>query len=63
MKIAVIGGGAAGFFAAIHAASANKTNEVTIYEKTGKLLTFTNITADGLPLQQSQHTGEVVETG
>ena len=47
MKIAVIGGGAAGFFAAIHAASANKTNEVTIYEKTGKLLTKVLVSGGG----------------
>lgn len=37
--------------------------DLSVAPKTGKLLTFTNITADGLPLQQSQHTGEVVETG
>lgn len=47
MKIAVIGGGAAGFFAAIHAATANKTNEVTIYEKTGKLLTKVLVSGGG----------------
>lgn len=37
--------------------------DLCVAPKTGKLLTFTNITADGLPLRQSQHTGEVVETG
>jgi predicted Rossmann fold flavoprotein len=47
VKIAVIGGGAAGFFAAIHAATANKTNEVTIYEKTGKLLTKVLVSGGG----------------
>jgi predicted Rossmann fold flavoprotein len=47
VKIAIIGGGAAGFFAAIHAASANKTNEVTIYEKTGKLLTKVLVSGGG----------------
>lgn len=38
MKIAVIGGGAAGFFAAIHASQIDNKNEVTLFEKTGKLL-------------------------
>ena len=37
MKIVVIGGGAAGFFAAIHAANSGK-NEVIFLEKTSKLL-------------------------
>ncbi|MEO3878352.1 2OG-Fe(II) oxygenase [Rheinheimera fenheensis] len=37
--------------------------DLCVAPKTGKLLTFSNITADGLPLHQSQHTGEVVETG
>ncbi len=37
--------------------------DLSVAPKTGKLLTFSNITADGLPLQQSQHTGEVVESG
>lgn len=47
MKIAVIGGGAAGFFSAIHAALANKKNEVTIYEKSGKLLTKVLVSGGG----------------
>jgi predicted flavoprotein YhiN len=38
LKIVVIGGGAAGFFAAIQAASANKNAEVVLLEKTSKLL-------------------------
>lgn len=47
MKIAVIGGGAAGFFAAIHAAEANSKNEVTIYEKTSKLLAKVLVSGGG----------------
>ncbi|MBP9689287.1 MAG: NAD(P)/FAD-dependent oxidoreductase [Bacteroidia bacterium] len=47
MKIAVIGGGAAGFFSAIHAALANKKNEVTIYEKSGKLLSKVLVSGGG----------------
>lgn len=47
MKIAVIGGGAAGFFAAIHAAQSNSRNEVTIYEKTGKLLSKVLVSGGG----------------
>ncbi|WP_092789942.1 BaiN/RdsA family NAD(P)/FAD-dependent oxidoreductase [Algoriphagus hitonicola] len=45
MKIAVIGGGAAGFFAAIHAA--RQGNQVTIYEKTSKLLSKVRISGGG----------------
>lgn len=47
VKIAVIGGGAAGFFSAIHAAMANKTNEVTIYEKSSKLLAKVLVSGGG----------------
>lgn len=47
MKIAVIGGGAAGFFAAIHAAQANTDNEVIIYEKTSKLLSKVLVSGGG----------------
>lgn len=47
MKIAVIGGGASGFFAAIHAAEANKLNEVTIYEKSSKLLSKVLVSGGG----------------
>jgi thioredoxin reductase len=32
-KIAIIGGGAAGFFAAIASARANPSNEISIYER------------------------------
>lgn len=45
IKIAVIGGGAAGFFAAIHSAGLN--NEVCIYEKTSKLLSKVKISGGG----------------
>lgn len=45
MKIAVIGGGAAGFFAAIHAAWPE--SQVTIYEKTSKLLSKVRISGGG----------------
>lgn len=48
MKIAIIGGGAAGFFSAIHAAMANKDNEVTIYEKTTKVLSKVLVSGGGL---------------
>ena len=47
MKIAIIGGGAAGFFSAIHAAMANKDNEVTIYEKTTKVLSKVLVSGGG----------------
>jgi len=47
VKIAVIGGGASGFFAAIHAAEANKLNEVTIYEKSSKLLSKVLVSGGG----------------
>lgn len=45
MKIAIIGGGAAGFFAAIHAS--NGKNEVSIYEKSPKLLSKVRISGGG----------------
>ncbi|WP_297337761.1 NAD(P)/FAD-dependent oxidoreductase [Algoriphagus sp.] len=45
MHIAVIGGGAAGFFAAVHAAKPG--NQVTIYEKTSKLLSKVRISGGG----------------
>lgn len=44
--IAVVGGGAAGFFAAIHAADMGK-NRVVILEKTGKLLTKVAVSGGG----------------
>lgn len=45
MKIAVIGGGAAGFFAAIHASGPGR--EVTIYEKSPKLLAKVKVSGGG----------------
>lgn len=45
MKIAVIGGGAAGFFAAIHASGEGR--EVTIFEKSPKLLSKVKISGGG----------------
>ena len=45
MKIGVIGGGAAGFFAAIHASG--KGNEVTIFEKSPKLLSKVKVSGGG----------------
>lgn len=45
MKIAVIGGGAAGFFAAIHASK--KGDLVTIFEKSPKLLSKVKISGGG----------------
>ena len=46
-NIAVIGGGAAGFFAAITAKSMAKDANVTIYEKTGKLLAKVGVSGGG----------------
>lgn len=45
MKIVVIGGGAAGFFAAIHASG--KGREVTIFEKSPKLLSKVKVSGGG----------------
>lgn len=45
MKIGIIGGGAAGFFAAIHASG--KGNEVTIFEKTSKVLAKVKVSGGG----------------
>lgn len=45
MKIAIIGGGAAGFFAAIHASG--KGREVTIFEKSPKLLSKVKVSGGG----------------
>ena len=38
MQVAVIGGGAAGFFAAIHAKTNHPKSQVTIFEKSKKFL-------------------------
>lgn len=45
MKVAVIGGGAAGYFAAIHASGPG--TEVTIFEKTSKLLSKVKVSGGG----------------
>jgi predicted Rossmann fold flavoprotein len=46
-KIAIIGGGAAGFFAAIACARANAKNEVSIYERGSEFLTKVRISGGG----------------
>jgi predicted Rossmann fold flavoprotein len=46
-KIAVIGGGAAGFFAAITAAESDPSAEVTVYEKGNAFLTKVKISGGG----------------
>lgn len=46
-KLIVIGGGAAGFFCAVNAASKNPELEVTIIEKTGKLLSKVRVSGGG----------------
>src|SRR5205814_1826888 len=45
--IAIIGGGAAGFFAAIACAPANPANEVSIYERGSEFLTKVRISGGG----------------
>lgn len=47
MKVAIIGGGAAGFFAAITCAQNNPKAQVTIYEKTSKLLAKVKVSGGG----------------
>lgn len=47
MKVAVIGGGAAGFFAAIHAKINHPKAKVTIFEKSKKLLAKVKISGGG----------------
>jgi predicted Rossmann fold flavoprotein len=46
-QIVVIGGGAAGFFAAINAAQLNKDAEVVLLEKTNKLLSKVRVSGGG----------------
>ena len=46
-KLVVIGGGAAGFFCAVNAASQNRNLEVTIVEKTNKLLSKVRVSGGG----------------
>ena len=47
MQIAIIGGGAAGFFAAIACARANPANQVSIYERGSEFLTKVRISGGG----------------
>ena len=47
MKIAVIGGGASGFMAAITAKQTNPNARVTIFEKTDKVLSKVRISGGG----------------
>jgi predicted Rossmann fold flavoprotein len=47
MRVAVIGGGAAGFFGAITCAELNKNAEVTIFEKSKNLLSKVKISGGG----------------
>lgn len=47
MKIAIVGGGAAGFFAAITCAEANARNEITVYERTSQPLQKVRISGGG----------------
>ncbi len=47
LQVAVIGGGAAGFFAAISAKTHNPNAKVTIYEKSDKLLSKVRISGGG----------------
>jgi predicted Rossmann fold flavoprotein len=47
VQIAIIGGGAAGFFAAIACARANPENELSIYERSSEFLTKVRISGGG----------------
>src|SRR4051812_28626222 len=47
MQIAIIGGGAAGFFGAIACAESNKNAEVTIFEKSKNLLSKVKVSGGG----------------
>jgi predicted Rossmann fold flavoprotein len=47
VQIAIIGGGAAGFFAAISCARANPENEISIYERGSEFLTKVRISGGG----------------
>ena len=47
VRIVVIGGGAAGFFAAIHCANANPSAEVILLEKSSKLLSKVKVSGGG----------------
>ena len=47
LKVAVVGGGAAGFFAALSAAEHNPSAQVILFEKTAKLLSKVKISGGG----------------
>lgn len=47
MRVAIVGGGAAGFFAAITCAEANSKNEIVIFEKTSQPLQKVRISGGG----------------
>lgn len=47
MKVAVLGGGAAGFFSAISCKQHNPASDVTIYEKSGNLLSKVKVSGGG----------------
>ena len=64
MQIAIIGGGPAGFFAAISCAQANPANELSIFERGSQFLTKVRISGGGRcnvtnicsnPIQLSEH--------
>jgi predicted Rossmann fold flavoprotein len=46
-RVAVVGGGAAGFFGAIACAAANRAHEITIFEKTAQFLQKVRISGGG----------------
>ena len=46
-KVAVVGGGAAGFFAALSAAQHHPNSKVVLFEKTGKLLSKVKVSGGG----------------
>ena len=46
-SVAVIGGGAAGFFAALSTAHHHPESRVTLFEKTGKLLSKVKVSGGG----------------
>src|SRR5437763_7197034 len=47
VQIAIVGGGAAGFFAAIACARANPQNQISIYERGSEFLTKVRISGGG----------------
>ena len=47
LKIVVLGGGAAGFFAAVNAASIHKNVKVVLLEKSNKLLSKVRVSGGG----------------